>query len=97
MENVLVLAMAGSILMWAVTVGVIAWASRESVKRTFMTKELQKYGGTICHQGAEFKVDRGAEFKIGLGSIIIMNPDGTVRRFTVGNVFTPQPVVTIKR
>lgn len=95
--EIIILAMTGCVLMWAVTIGAIAWASRESIKRTFMTKELQKYGGTICHQGVVFKVDRGAEFKVGLGSLTIMNPDGTVRRFTAGNVFTPQPVVTIKR
>lgn len=71
------------------------WAVRYNTKRAFMYDLLSEYGGSITYQGVTFTVSRYAELKLGFGSLTIINPDGTMRRFTLGNAFTQQPIITI--
>ena len=71
------------------------WVIRYGTKKTFMYDLLSEYGGTITYQGVSFDVSRDAVLKIGIGSLTVINPDGTVRRFTLGNAFTQQPIITI--
>lgn len=73
----------------------LVWAIYYNTKRTFMCDLLSKYGGTITYQGVSFTVSKNAVLKIGFGTLTIINPDGTIRRFTLGNAFTQQPIITI--
>ena len=73
----------------------LMWIVEYGTKRTFMYDLLNEYGGTITYQGVSFDVSRDAHLKIGLGSLTVINPDGTTRRFTLGNAFTQQPIITI--
>lgn len=66
-----------------------------NTKHVFMYNLLSQYGGMITYQGVEFIVSKYATLKVGLGSLTVINPDGTVRRFTLGNAFSQQPIITI--
>ena len=70
-------------------------ACRYNVKSTFMLDELIERGGTVSYQGSCFKVYPGASAEVHIGYVIIRNPMGTARRFTIGNAFVPKPVITI--
>lgn len=71
------------------------WVIRYNTKRVFMYDLLSEYGGTITYQGVSFDVSKDATLNLGFGSLTIINPDGTVRRFTLGNAFSQQPIITI--
>ena len=86
-----------SFMMWVAVFVFIYIMARYGVKKMYMVKDLTMYGGVITYQGVDFEVEKGAQFKVGMQSVTVMNPNGTTRRFTAGNIFSPQPVITIKR
>ena len=61
----------------------------------FRVKELREYGGTIAYGGHIFEVERGARIDTKYSSVIVTNPNGESRIFTVPSGLSEQPVVTI--
>ena len=96
MDGTFLLIMLLALVPAVIIIGGLWWLIRYNTRHTFMVKELSMYGGTITCQGVTFDVDKDAELKVGFGSLTVINPDGTMRRFVLGNAFTQQPVVTIK-
>lgn len=89
--SVLMMAVAGVILAAIIA---ITWASYTITMRTFLVKALDAYGGVITSQGKDFRVSKEAELHAGLSSLTIIEPNGTVRRFTRGP-FAQPPIITV--
>lgn len=90
---IMILAMLPTVLF----IGALVWVFYYNTKRTFMVNDLRRYGGWITYQGVEYRIQRGADIQVGLGYIVVTNPNGERMRFTLGNAFTQQPVVRIER
>lgn len=90
---IMILAMLPSVLF----IGMLIWVFYYNTKHTFMVDDLREHGGWITYQGVEYRIQRGADIEVGLGYIVVTNPNGERMRFTLGNAFTQQPVVRIER